>query len=287
MVENCNSIEPLGEYDTTQEAGKIYILKQWKYLTVYTRNYLNGSGCYNQDGVRINVEYSDLSHEIDSLEYMLGCLKLCAEYKLPSRQDRDAIIDNVADNDEVLSACDDILYMPQWHDPYFLRLALRAFGTHRIARLMIFLPTAEKEKSSFKLTVGAIATFFFGLLALILVLASPYIISEALISAVKGDTGNTVFMMYLIGFTIYLSLALKKISKKRINKSTANNYDYQFEYDEWNKLKFDKTSWFTLGAGARYYFQEMARKGVHVPPIAIDLCVALEASLYKKVDAKF
>lgn len=281
MLENFKSIEPLGEYDIAQEVGKLFILKKWKFLTENTKNYLTGSGCYSPDGDRINNEDSRLSDEITSLESRLGYLKQCADFR-PSRNHRELIFGNVANSDEVLFACDEILYNPQWNDPFFLRLALDAFGVHRVAYLIFMLPPAEKDKSSFMIAIGTAALLFFGLLTLMFVLALPYIISEALISAVTGDKDNTVFMMYLIGLTIYLLLAFKEKLKKRKNTNLIQSYDYQFEYDEWERLNFHKTSWSTVGVGAKFYFQEMIRQGVRLPPIAIDLCAALEASMYKQ-----
>ena len=225
MEKNSKSIEPLRDYEIAQEAGKMYILKQWKFLTDNTKIYLIGSGCYTQDGDRINDEYSRLSDEITSLESCLGHLKQCADFR-PSRQHRELILGSVAYSDEVLFAFDEILYMPQWNDPFFLRLALGAFGVHRVAYLIFMLPPAEKEQSSFMITIGTGALLFFSFLSLILVMASPYVISEALISIAKGDKDNTVFMMYLIGFTIYLLLALKERLKKRKNSNLIHSEDY-------------------------------------------------------------
>ena len=283
MIKNKNSVELLKEYDELQQAGERYITNKWKFLREYTRSYLIASGCYNKDGERINVETfnSDQTNEIDLLESSLGRLKLCADYRLPSRSDKEAIISRDAESDEVLFACDNVLRRLEWNDPFFLRLALSAFTVHRLAYLMFRLPT-KKEKSVFMSIIGAGSLLFFWFLAFMLVLASPYFVSVALISVIKGNEGSTILMMYFIGFTIYLMIALKGKEKKRKNNNSIYEYDYQFEYDEWETLNSNKTSLYTVGAGAKFYFQEMVKKGVNIPPIAIDLCVALEDSLYKK-----
>ncbi len=268
------------EYDDAQDIGQQYISSQWKLLRDDTKSYFIDSGCYSESGKRIAVEpfSSDKADEIESLESYIGYLRQCANYRLPSRSVKDAIIPRAAFSNEVLAACNHILCSPQWHDPLFLRLALMAFRVHTIANLMGLLPPV-KEKSDLMGVIGAGSLILFSLIAFILLIASPYFVSVALVSVAKGDEGSTITAMYLIGFTIYLFWELKVKVKKKNEGNFSNGYDYEFEYNEWDRLGFYQSSWWSTGAGARFYFESMAKKGVNIPPMAIDLCAALESSI--------
>lgn len=265
------------DYEKSQKAGQEYIRKVWRFLKEGTKTYLITSSCYDQRGQRLEVEFG-VADDIDTLESYLGSLNRCAECNLPSRTVENSTIQREAFSEDVLAACDEFLYRHQWHDPHFLRLALRALRIHKLANLMTRLPAIKEEKHWIFL-VKAISLMIYGILGFLLMLASPYFIGVALTSAAKGDEGGAVFALYFVGLAIFI-FAHQKNFAKDIGKPTSED---EVEYSEWYRLNpYAVGSWLSTGAGAKFYFQEMARKGVNVPPVAIDLCAVLEASVLKK-----
>lgn len=267
--------EGVDDYDKSQKVGQQYIRNSWKLLKEETQTCLVTSNCYNQKGQRLEVEYGE-AEDIEELEYHIGKLKQSADCKLPSRTEEGAMIEGGALSDDVLMACDHLLFYPQWHDPSFLRLAMRAFRTHKLANLMTRLPAIKEAKYWL---VKPTLLILYGILGFLLMLASPYFIAIALTSAAQGNEGVAASALYVVGAAVFI-LAHQKNLTKDIGKPINGN---EVEYNEWYRLNdYQAGSWLTTGAGAKFYFEEMARKGVNVPPVAIDLCAALETSVFKQ-----
>lgn len=260
------------DYDKSQKEGQEYIRKAWSVLKKETKAFLMTSGWYDQHGKQIEVEDRFPDDAVNNLEHSLATLKRCAEYSLPLRTTKDWFIKGEALSDDVLVACDELLYMNQFHEPIFFRLALRAVRIHRLANLMTRLP-AINEKF---LLVEPIFKIIVAILAGLLALASPYFLGVALTAAAKGDQDSAVFSLYAIGLAILFVGWVNNLAK---DESISGD---ELEYKEWYMNPFVVGSWLSTGAGAKFYFQEMAKKGVNVPPLAIDLCAALEASVLTK-----
>lgn len=279
------AVELAKEYDDAQKAGKHYISSQWKYLKEETKSHLTASGCYNKHGKSIDIEpfSSDEADEVDSLEHQIGYLHQCANSKLSSRSENFSVSPSAAYSKEVLNACSNLLYSQKWHDPIFLRLALRAYRMYSMIDLMgLGLIPRLKNESNLSITVSAVLRVVFVLLAITLTIAAPLFIALALTSAAKGELAGSATALYAIAFTIYLLWALTTKIKKQNYGYFTNRYDFELEYNEWKKLDYFESSWCSTGAGARFYLEGMARKGINITPIAIDLCAALESSLFGK-----
>lgn len=273
------------EYDEAQKVGKKYISAQWKSLKAETKSYLVASGCYHSNGRQLEVETfsSEQAEEVQLLEHHVGYLQLCASYNLPSRSSKNAIIPRTAYSENVFIAIDELLYTVTWHDPVFLRLALRAYRNSQMVNLMEMLPPIKEESGLF-IASKATIQIILGLIALSIILASPYFLGLSLTSAAKGHESDAIFSFYMVGLAIWSWLELKERANKNKKGDFKNIYDYEFEYNEWKKIDFYKTSWCSTGAGAKFYIEAMAKKGVHVEPIAIDICATLEKSLFKKME---
>lgn len=263
------------EYDKSREIGQKYISSAWKQLTTAIKDRLVATGHYSSNGGRSGNEDCpcDVESEVESLEYQLGKLKACADCKLPSRTDKNAQIGYEAVTDDIRFTCDEILYKAQWHDPWFIRLGLRAISKQQMANLWIPAPKTDRF-----IEFKAVAMFVAGLLCMVLVYASPYFVGDALVSATKGNLGDTVLACYVLGFTWWLHELIKNITT--VVKPETQDAKNETAFNTWVRLDCLMQPLYTTGAGLKVYLEKMVMDGIEVPPIAFDLCSALEHCLF-------
>ncbi|MDD1626927.1 MAG: hypothetical protein LUQ26_05565 [Methylococcaceae bacterium] len=260
------------DYEDSLKAGQEFIKKNWMGLKQETKDSLVDFGSYDNRGRRLKE--SEIGDKSENLEYQVGILSRCTNYKLPSRSETDVLILKEAYSDEVLYACEFLLYSSQWHDPRFLRLGLNAIRKHQMANLLLQLPPDQKNKF---LHIKLFASYGAGILLILIVLLSPGLLGLALVSAAKGDLESTVQALYVMGFGIWIRNLMKNISENM----TKVDQDVK-SYEAWSWLGLRGGDWLLIGSGAKFSFQEMAKNSVFVPPLAIDLCTVLEANVLKK-----
>ncbi len=259
--------------DSAEKAGQEFIRKNWNRLKPRTTETLISSGYYDNHGNRDQEHFG--GGEVEHLEFNVGLLDRCDHCSLPNRSDNGAHISKDVYSDDIFGACVDLLYQPLWHDPQFLRLALNAFPKHQMANLLFILPPIKEDKPLF-LFIKFLAIVGFGFLLFLITISSPYFLGLAFVSAAQGDIESTVFALYVLGSGVWIHFFMKNMTNNESKKS-----QYEKNYDAWNGLR-SHWGWQSTGSGARFCFHEMAKNGVSVPPLAFDLCAALEASILKR-----
>jgi hypothetical protein len=263
-----DAIEHLADaYDVARNAGQKEIRGSWQRLRLDTRVWLSKSEHYNERGSPMDVEYQN--SDVEDLEYNLGLINLCMKAKLPQRSEKGVPIPAEACSTEVQSAFSFLMYHPCGQDPVFLRQALYALQRYEMARLLSILP-AEKATSSFK-TIGLI---LFAGFSFVLLLATPAILSETLVSVARSNYGDTATGLYALGFVAWMFKIGKGLGK---NEGTKDEKTYQ----SWAFLNpYQSGDWTASGAGAVTYFKDMRKIGLEVPLIAFDLCESLRAKTF-------
>ena len=253
------------EHRATCALGQRRIQERWKSLASGTRDVLQESGCYTDRGKRVPVG-DELGvapqHDIASLEYALGVMSRCTA---ASRRDRHRAGEDVpgdALSDEVLAQCNEVLSVPAWRDPVFLRLGLAATAQHELACAMVAAgPEKEVSTSVVFLTVIAMA---------VLLLISPIPLGFALVSATHGELGGTIVALYGLAVCIYPVWWAKQ------KQAGTDIPEAERRYIAWSQFRHVHGTG-SIGAGAQHYLVQMAARGVPVPAVAFDLCAALQA----------
>lgn len=251
------------QYDATRLAGQRCIQDRWHFLLPPTRELLQASGFYSDRGTAVkNAEHASRmpEHDVGSLEAAVGVLSLCARSLLPDRRKSSAPIPPEAIDPDVPSHCADLLFLPAWRDPEFLRLGLRAIAQHEKADALAMV-RVSKPKSA---TAGAIG----GIFSAVMLYLSPAALGIALVSATHGDLAGTVAALYFVGLVALL------VSSASKNDAGEDISEYERRYLAWSEFGHEHAGT-AFGAGAEYQLKDLASKGVRVPSIAFDICAAL------------
>jgi|APMI01.1.fsa_nt_gi hypothetical protein len=106
-----------------------------------------------------------------------------------------------------------------------------------------------------------------------LMLTTPALLAAALTAASQGESGGAAAALYGLGVVVWLYLSVKAV-----NKDEPGSLDGQ-SYDAWLRLSDCLGGdWTTTGAGAKAYLEDMMRRGLRVPVVAIDTAAALQAN---------
>lgn len=262
--------DPPALEDPVRTAGQTFIRTRWSYLTTRTRASLRRSGFYADNGKPLNPD--DGGHgpyeDVARLELSIGVLQQCAAARLPAREDFGAKIPAEALTDEVGAACDAVLFVPEWRDPEFLRLALRATQAHCLARTLTVAGPARQPGGAAR--AGR-------LVKLGLVLLSPAAASAALVTALQANLLAATSAMYLVGAA---ALAARELAR---GKTQDQPTQAERDYLAWSRYQLDRSP-AALGAGDRVRLEQMAAAGVPVPLMAFDLCAALQVEASRPLD---
>ncbi len=262
------------DYNNSSEVGRKFIQEYWRSFRQGTRDWLVSSGHYDLYGQAQTVDAVDIKEAVESLEYDLGVLKLCATVELPTRQQVNSTISTDALSDAILRTAGDMTYGPRGREPQFLRLALQAIRNHQMAVLLTRLPVIETPKYPTLKLVRVVVT---GGLLVLGVLASPAMLAAALTSAAKGDAGGAMVALYGIGFVMLLAGDMKALGKEKPESPD------ELAYEGWRQLNpFGVGPWLVNGIGAEAYLENMMRKGASIPPLALDLCALLSQQVSAK-----
>lgn len=251
---------------SAQEEGQRLIRQRWAALLDSTKEALIGSGFYSDRGERLEVEYATGNapqDDCERLEYALGVLKQCLAVKLPLRTDKGAPIPREAADDEVLSSCEELLFVPVWHDPEFLRIGLGAVVVHQQANAlsMIGPPTVTSAPLG---CIGAV-------LKVVLLLLMPVAFAVGIAAAVKQDIGTSALAFYVVGAGVLAAMSAARVSVKK---------DSCFEqaHTAWMRFQLNRMVG-VAGGGALEHLKRMAVEGVKVPAVAFDLAEMLRCRM--------
>jgi hypothetical protein len=188
-------------------------------------------------------------------------LKLCVDAKVPARDGKGLPIPQEALTDDVFMAIDELLFVPDWRDAEFLRLALAAVAAQRLAN-SLWLAGPPKKKSS------AAWSLIGGFLTLLMLWTSPIAAANALASAFKGDVVACAFALYFIALAAWLAF-------RKPEPRDPTVLDWANDYGEWSAFRYMQGGT-VIGTGAHMRLEQMERRGVNVPAVAYDICRALE-----------
>ncbi len=286
---NLEVDEEQAYYDKSVEAGQKVIRESWRQLTSATQKLFFASGRWSERG-QIQKQASerewgagewDADDKVKRLEVTLGTLSRCAAAQIPyARNDPKAIVPREAFSDDVLHECIELAADPTWHEPLFLRLALRAICQHEMANLLTRLPVVENQKDP---PFAALWAFFkvagilmVGATSLVLYLASPLLLGIALVQANKGELGAAAIALYGLGLLWWLHSYSK-------SKSNGDNLSTDEKtYRAWSSLCQWPFQTHAIGEGALAHLEKMKRDGFDVPHIAFDVCAALRATILRQ-----
>jgi hypothetical protein len=113
----------------------------------------------------------------------------------------------------------------------------------------------------------------------LLLLSAPFFLASLLTAAVAGKFGEAAFACYGLAVTALVFGRAKNLIRED-NDSTSSSKERQ-TFRAWQHLADDRfESWTGSGAGAKALLEDMIRRGMKVPSIAIDLCDALKANAF-------
>ena len=168
-----------------------------------------------------------------------------------------------AANDEVLSSCEELLLVPAWHDPEFLRLGLRGVVVHQQANAlsMIGPPSASSAP------LGCLGE----MLKVGILLLLPAALAGGIAAAVKQDVGASAIAFYVVGAGVLAAMSAAGVGMKK-------DRGFEQAYTAW--------AWFQLnravgvaGIGALEHLKRMTTEGVTVPAVAFDLAEMLRCRM--------
>lgn len=266
-------------HDPQALAGQEHIRRRWSCLAPSTRELLMKSGYYDLRGNRLQPEVPPpswlLETDAERLESALGAFKLCLAAKVPSRQDPPGTpIPVEAVTKEVLSACDEILMVPLWHDPEFLRFGLLALAAHQQADALS-MAAPDKSLSVWRPLLAMLGRG-------VLVLLAPYGLATGLMAVLRQELWPAIGGFFLLAWGVSAAVAPSAAAKCKPSRAPTASEDlaqhFLFAYNAWSRFRYDQQLGL-VGAAARFYLERMANEGVNVPPVAFDLCEALRARM--------
>ena len=274
-ADSVATLDPLAdEYEKSVDVGTEFLSRCWRNLGDKTRNFLTASNFLGENGRPLPLDEREKLGEAEDLAYSLGVLQRCVNANL-SRGTKKApsSLPLVALKPEVLVAAGSLMHGYRNQEVEFLRLALMAIRQHQIATTLTRLPTFGVNGFDFLglLKLGLVLLHFLFLLLL------PAFLGIALVASAKGDEAGAIFACYGIGVAYFLRRWVKNLSAE----SQLSNDELAYQY--WLNLGggIDDGPWLAGGPGAATYLAGMVRKGVKVPPVAIDLCEMLTARIVR------
>jgi len=247
-----------------------HVREWWQRFDPMTRAALSDAG-YTEKGRRYDEE--DVA-----ADWAFDVRRLIGLSLLASRAQGDLLDEQwegwplLSDSDATMLA-DTVLYTPRLHTPELIGFALRFVVITQAARATsteaMFGP-ARRAKVSIPRAVTS------GVLAFGLVLAFPAAVGALLTFAAQGQLGWAIAAASVVGVgAAVLHEVLTRDSPRRASRA-----------EHWTGLLWRPHSDST-GAGLRARLEEMIRNGVAVPPVAIDLCHALQAAHDRRAQAAF
>lgn len=249
-------------YDAARTEGQQVIRRRWPVLASETRTALIASGFYSERGERQDIEFPETSlpqHDAERLEHALGLFKQCIAAKLPLATEKNAPVPVEAHTDEVLTAAGQLLFVREWQDPDFLRLALVAVGKHQQANSL----SMHTPRSRFAPAWGCLGA----LLTLSLLLAMPVALATGIAAATRQDVGGASLAFYVVGFGVLAAMSALGIGVKTKDA-------LELAYERWTRFQLSGAAGVT-GAGALEHLRRMAGEGINVPFIAFDVAETL------------
>jgi hypothetical protein len=254
------------QYEAARIEGEKRIRERWRFLNVSTKHAMVGSRFYSERGQRLQVEpfsTDDPRADVERLEYALGVFKQCVAAKVPLRSEKGAPIPREALTDDVLASCEELLFVPAWHDPEFLRLALAAVAAHQEANALTMVGPSSEGTSVALVAVG-------GLLKVALVFLMPAALAFGLVAAMSHDVWSAGVAFYVLGAGVLAAMSAKEQEKG------TNLGVFERAHLGWSQFRYLRGGG-VVGSGARFNLERMAQDGVKVPAVAFDLCAMLEA----------
>lgn len=258
--------DPADQYEATRIEGERRIRERWRFLNASTKRTMVGSGFYSERGQRLQVEpfsTDDPRADVERLEYALGIFKQCIAAKVPLRSEKGAPIPREALTDDVLTSCEALLFVPAWHDPEFLRLALAAVAAHQEANALTMVGPAANGLPAGLVAIGR-------LLQLGLVFVMPISLALGLVAAVNHDGWGAGLAFYVLGAGVLAAMSAKEQEKGK------NLAVFERAHLGWSQFRYLRGGG-VVGTGARFNLERMAQDGVKVPAVAFDLCAMLQA----------
>jgi hypothetical protein len=249
------------QYEVALGVGRRRIQERWRFLTATTQEALQSGNAFTPKGTPVPLGDRAHGDDVERLEYSLGVLKLCVEAKLPERDGKGAAIPREALTDDVYMAVDELLFVPEWRDSEFLRLALAAVAAHRLANSLLLAGPPKKNSSAAWALIG-------GFLKLFVLWTSPIAAANALASAFKGDIAGCAFALYFVALAAWLAF-------RKPEPRDPTVLDWASDHGEWSAFRHMQGGT-VIGTGARMRLEQMERRGVNVPAVAYDICRALE-----------
>lgn len=258
--------EGAARYDAALMEGQRFIKKCWPALQAPTRVALVESGFYSEKAERVEVEYPSSrspQNDVERLEYALGVLVKCRASSLPQRNEVGATIPVEALDSGMLTCVGELLYVPAWHDPNFLRLALYAIATHLKANAL----TMVGPPRSSSIGTSAVAA----VLQAIVVFALPASLAMALVSVARQEAVDAILWLYAVAMGVLSAMSIMKVGLPKPEP-------FELAYERWTRFLFDEGVGAT-GAGAVEQLRTMVAAGVRVPPLAFDVADALRSRM--------
>jgi hypothetical protein len=256
------------QYEAARIEGERCIRARWRFLIGSTKHALAHSGFYSERGQRLRVEpfpLDEMGADVERLEYALGVFKQCVAAKIPRRSEKGVPVPREALTDDVLTSCEELLFVPAWRDPEFLRLALAAVAANQEANA---LTMAGPSRDGTYIALATVGVF----LKLGLVLLMPAALAFGLVAAVSGDVWSAGLAFYVLGAGMLAAMGAKEYRK-------GENLDaFEHAHLKWSQFRYLRAGGM-VGSGARFNLERMAQDGVKVPAVAFDLCATLEAQV--------
>jgi len=251
-------------YEAAKLEGQKIICRRWPVLASETRAALLASGFYSERGQRLDRESSGSNlpqHDVEHLERSLGLFKHCIAAKLPLPNEKGKLIPIEAASDEVLSAASELLFIRDWQDPEFLRLALGAIARHQQSDAL----STHKPPSKFSPAWGCLP----GFAKLALFLAMPGALASGLAAAARQDVGEAALAFYVVGFGILAAMSALGVGVKKMD-------GFDLAYARWTHFQVEGAVGVT-GAAAVESLRQMVAEGIKVPAVAFDAATLLGA----------
>ncbi|MBO9513041.1 MAG: hypothetical protein J7549_02905 [Variovorax sp.] len=249
--------------ESSQQAGQKFISDHWLHLSSRTRLTLRKAGFYGEKGARNPESERGFGpyERIRELEAALG--------RLSNHVEGAGAALSV---DEVALACREILYVPEWRDPEFIRLAFRAMASQlRDAAAPPIAPIEARRDAARWRARAATA---------LAVAALPLAMAWALVGGWRGQLVEASAGLYAAAV---VGAALAWVVRRQSGTLRSLDLEQQ-RLQAWERhALMDDVP--VIGAGHRFRLEQLASCGVVVPPIAFDLVAALEVETGRQLES--